>query len=83
VSTAPIEFRKWFQFAVVFLSLAIAGPCFWALHSAIQGKEESLQLFLLVLFIGAIFGFTRLLTMFTPILLTKLWPQVESPTSKT
>ena len=82
MSSTPLEFRRWFQLVAVLLSLAIALPCFWVLRSALPQAEDGLQIFLLVLFVGAFAGFDRLLTLFLPIVILKLWPQIESPRAK-
>ena len=82
MNSTPLEFRRWFQLVVVLLSFAIAFPCFWVLRSAVPQAEDGLQICLLVLFVGAFAGFDRLLTLFLPIVIFKLWPQIESPRPK-
>ena len=81
MNSMPLEFRRSFKVVVGVLSFATSVVCFFLLRSALPASETGLQVALYVLFIGAIAGLDRLLTRFLPLLLLKLWPQLESPTS--
>jgi hypothetical protein len=82
MNSMPLEFRTSFKVVVGAVGFATAVVCFFLLRSAVPTSETGLQVALYLLFIGAIAGFDRLLTRFLPLLLLRLWPQLESTKSK-
>ena len=82
MNATPLELRKWFQILCYLLGLALAGSCYWVLRPLAQDQTTGVQLALSLLLIGALNGFERILTLFLPILLVKLWPRIESPDPK-
>ncbi len=72
-----LEGRKWFQVLAGVLSVASVLMCFAVVDPALNTSALGPHLVLLILCAGACSGFERLLTLFLPIILVKLWPAIE------
>ena len=74
----PIESRRWFQYvtglAGVALTLALAIPIYFDL----QAHHSAAGVALPFLAAGAIAGFSRLLELLVPLVVSKLWPELEN-----
>ncbi len=73
----PIESRRWFQYlaslAAVAITLALAIPIYFDL----QVSHSAAAVALPFLAAGAIAGFSHLLTLVLPLVLLKVWPELE------
>ena len=76
-----IEQRKWFIASVGLLSLLASTACLLVVRSALPESAVGAETALALMFIGAVSGFARLLTLFIPLLILKLWPGIEGPPS--
>lgn len=74
----PLELRKWFQILTSVLGLVAGWTCWYYVSSALGSQASSARLALILLVLGAISGFGRLLTLFLPPVLTKIWPTLDS-----
>ncbi|MDQ2733479.1 MAG: hypothetical protein M3Y55_00495 [Pseudomonadota bacterium] len=74
-----LESRRWFQYVVglggVAITLALAVP----IYLALQAHSSWAVVAVPFLAAGAVAGFSHLLTLFLPVGLLKLWPELEQP----
>ena len=70
----PVELRKWFQITTAALGLGAAFACWHVVHASIPSAGPGPQMALSLLFVGAIAGFHRLITLLLPLVLVKLLP---------
>ena len=72
-----VESRRWFQYVVglsgAAITLCLAVPIYFTL----QGQHSAAVVALPFLAGGAVAGFSRLLTLFLPLVLLKFWPELE------
>ena len=73
----PIELKRWFQILCGFLGISIAIACWLVVKSFVPEGEAGARLALLLLLVGAGMGISRLMEMFLPPLLVRLFPQLE------
>ena len=74
-----LENRKWFQLMAGGIGLVAACLSFWIARSAFSvDASESAKFALALLMLGAISGFSRLLTIFLPLFLPKIFPSLDS-----
>jgi len=74
-----LENRKWFQLMAGGIGLVAACLSFWVARSAFPiDASESAKFALTLLMLGAISGFSRLLTIFLPFFLPKIFPSLDS-----
>jgi hypothetical protein len=74
-----LENRRWFQLTTCGLGIIAAGLSYWVVRSAIPvDVPESAKFALLLLTVGAISGFSRLLTTLLPLFLLKISPNLDS-----
>jgi hypothetical protein len=74
----PLELRKWFQVLTSVLGMVAAGVCWFFVRSAIEPRAHGAQLALVFLTFGALIGFGRILTIFLPLVLPKIWKRLDS-----
>ena len=73
----PLELRSWFKALVGLLSLAPATICFVTVSLALPEPAFGEHVALSFLFVGAWAGFATLLGLFLPLLVAKLWPNLD------
>lgn len=73
----PLELRRWFQVLVAAGGYGVAGLCFHFLRSALPVNDDAHILVLVFMSAGAGLGFGRLLAMFLPLALVKMWPRLD------
>lgn len=74
----PLELRKWFQILTGVLGLIAGWTCWFYVSAGLGSQAYGARLALILLVLGAILGFGRLLTLFLPPILTKIWPTLDS-----
>lgn len=73
----PVECRRWFSFLVGFIALAVAVTCLQVVRSVLPTQADGAHWALTLLFVGAVNGFVHVLKLLLPLLLIKLWPELE------
>lgn len=74
-----LENRKWFQLMAGGIGLIAACLSFWVARLAFPfDAPESAKFALVLLMIGAISGFYRLLIIFLPLILPKIFPNLDA-----
>ena len=84
MQSVPIERRKWFVVLIGSIGIAGASACLLVVRSALPSGAPGAHAALTLLFMGAMSGFVTLLNFLLPLLLLKLWPELEasSPPSR-
>jgi hypothetical protein len=75
-----IELRKWFQLTIAAISILLSAVCWFSIRSYIPALDVGAQIAvsaLLTLLIAAIPGFFQLFRIFVPLLVVKLWPEMQ------
>ncbi|MBC3933041.1 hypothetical protein [Undibacterium curvum] len=73
----PIELRRSFQITTGVLGLALSMLCYWLIRDGAAPMQGGAALSLSIMFIAAVPGFQRLLVLFLPLLLVKLFPRLD------
>lgn len=73
----PLELRRWLQILTAGSGVLAACACWYVVDPALNTRADSVRLPLLALTIGSVVGFGRLLGIFLPLILTKIWPRLD------
>ncbi len=74
----PLELRRWFQVCIFVAGMVIAWICWFFVHAALQPTADGARLVLVILVIAASNGFAQIFKGFLPIILTKIWPSLDT-----
>lgn len=72
----PLELRHWFQILTAGSAVLAACACWYIVDSTLTTRADTVRLPLLALTIGSVVGFGRILGIFLPLILTKIWPRL-------
>ncbi|MBR7778430.1 hypothetical protein [Undibacterium rugosum] len=73
----PLELRRSFQITTGVLGLGLSMLCYWLIRDSVAPMQGGAAMALSILFIAAVPGFQRLLVLFLPLLLVKLFPSLD------
>lgn len=74
----PLELRRSFQLFTAITGTVAAFSCGYLLNAVIPPESVAAKLAIFVLVPAAVIGFDRMLTMFLPLFLPKIWPRLDS-----
>lgn len=74
----PLELRHWFKMLTAVLGVAASYACWFIISSALDPRAASARLALVLLVLGAALAFRQLFATFLPLVLTKIWPRLDS-----
>ncbi len=72
-----LELKKWFQILVYAIGFVVAALCYLMIRPFIPTDNMSVQIAVILLFLGAINGIPRILITLIPLLATKIWPVLD------
>ena len=72
-----MEQKKSFQAGVFTLAMAVAVPLGWLCRSSLPAQAQGAQVAVMVLMVGSVLGFERLLTLLLPPLLARWAPRLD------
>jgi hypothetical protein len=72
-----LEGRRWFVIAILLTAYSVAASMGYLVSQYLASPPEAIGVMLVLLSTWSGMGLSRLLTMFVPLLLVKIWPRLD------